>query len=97
MMIWVPLSLYVFYLPYKILLTNEGRAGVFYALSLLTFVFFFMWCIADFADANGFVQVKKYYDASKGGAGTFGLFTSILNLAISVLTVINVYMYYKSS
>jgi hypothetical protein len=36
---------------------KEGKLWVFYLLSLITIVWFFIWSIADFADANGWVMV----------------------------------------
>ena len=55
----------------------------------------FIWSIADFADANGWVMVQKHSDSGRGGATFFAVITSILMLGISILTVINLVMFYK--
>lgn len=89
MIIWIPLALYTFYLGYVLLMKNEGRRFVFYLLSFLTFVFFGIWSIADFADANGFVRMGQLFTAGKGFAGVLALFNSLLSLAIAVLAIIN--------
>lgn len=74
---------------------DEGKPLFFYILSLVTIVWFLIWSIADFADANGFVMVGKNFDAGRGGAGFFGLITALSMLAISILGVINVVFFYK--
>lgn len=58
-------------------------------LSFFTFVWFAIWCIADFADANGFVMVSKNFAANRGAAGVFGLIAALLMLIVSALAVIN--------
>jgi hypothetical protein len=37
------------------MLGGDGSVLIFYILSVVSFVYFFIWSIADFADANGFV------------------------------------------
>lgn len=97
LLLWVPLSIYLFYLPYVLLLKDEGKRWVFYALSAFTFIFFFIWMIADFADCNGFIRVDQLFKASKGAAGFFALVTSLTNLCIVVLTVINTVVFWKKA
>lgn len=58
-------------------------------------IWFFIWSIADFADANGFVMVGKHFSNSRGAAGFFGLVTSILMLAISILSVVATFLFYR--
>ena len=74
---------------------DEGKPIFFYALSLLTIVWFFIWSIADFADANGFVMVGKNFEAKRGAAGVFGLFTALTMLGIAILGVVNVFLFRK--
>ena len=62
---------------------------------MLAFVWFFIWSIADFADANGFVMVSANFKAGRGGAGFFGLITALTMLLISGLTPVNVVMFYR--
>jgi len=62
-------------------------------LSFFTFVWFAIWCIADFADANGFIMVSKNFTASRGAAGLFGLITAILMLGTAILTPINAVLF----
>lgn len=68
---------------------------MFYVLSLIAAVWFFIWSIADFADANGWVMVSKHSAEGRGGATFFAVITSILMLGISILTVINLILFYK--
>ena len=83
------------FLPYHIIMKDEGKPFLFYLLSLLAMVWFFIWYIADFADANGFVMVDKNFKAGRGGAGFFGLLTALCMLAISILAPVNAVMFYK--
>lgn len=93
--IWLPISLYLFVLPYQIMLGGEGSPLIFYILSLVTFVWFFIWSIADFADANGFVMVSKHFKQERGAAGVFGLITAIMMMLISFLAVINAIFFHR--
>ena len=45
----------------QIYLGGEGSALLFYIFDFVAFVWFFIWSIADFADANGFVMVGKNF------------------------------------
>lgn len=85
----------MFYQPYVIILKNDGRPWVFYLMAGLAFIFFAIWSIADFADANGFVKVDAYFKASKGASGAFGLFSSLLCLTISALIFVNILKFCK--
>jgi amino acid transporter len=77
------------------MLGGDGSVLIFYILSAVTFVYFFIWSIADFADANGFVQVGKNFNSGKGAAGFFGLVTAIMMIAISFLAIINGILFYR--
>lgn len=68
---------------------------MFYVLSLIAAVWFFIWSIADFADANGWVMVSNHSANGRGAATFFAVITSLLMLGISILTVINLVMFYK--
>jgi hypothetical protein len=61
--LWTPLGLYLFYLPYMILMKGEGKKSVFFIISCVTFIWFLIWSIANFADANGFIKVSDYFNA----------------------------------
>lgn len=93
--IWLPISVYLFILPYQIMLGGSGSPLMFYVLSLIAFVWFFIWSIADFADANGFVMVGKHFNEERGGAGVFGLITAIMMMLISFLGLINGLFFYR--
>lgn len=77
------------------MLGGDGSVIIFYALSAITFLYFFIWSIADFADANGFVQVGKNFSNGRGAVGFFGLVTAIMMMAISIIAVINTVLFYK--
>ena len=74
---------------------DEGKAIIFYVMSLITLIWFFIWAIADFADCNGFVMVNKNFQDGRNAAGGIGLIASIGSLIIAVLTGINVGYFYK--
>lgn len=94
-LIWLPISLYLFVLPYQIMLGGEGSPFIFYILSFVCFVWFFIWSIADFADANGFVMVGKHFSADRGAAGVFGIVTAIMMMLISFLALINAIFFHR--
>lgn len=81
------------FLPYHIIMKDEGKPLFFYLLSLVVMVWFAIWCIADFADANGFVMVQKNFAASRGAAGVLGLITALLMLIVAVLAPINALLF----
>lgn len=91
--LWIPLGLYVFYLPYMILLKNEGSRIWFYGLSAITCIWFFIWAIANFADANGFVRVSDYFNAGYKVAGGFAVIESILCLVVALLAAFNAFLF----
>lgn len=93
--IWLPISVYLFILPYQIMLGGEGSPIIFYIFSILAFVWFFIWSIADFADANGFVMVGKNFSDDRGAAGVFGIVTAIMMMLISFLAAINGVLFYR--
>ena len=93
--LWLPLAFQLLFLPYHIIMKDEGKPMFFYILSLVAIIWFFIWSIADFADANGFVMVGKNFRAGRGAAGFFGIITALQMLAIAILGVINVIFFYK--
>jgi succinate dehydrogenase hydrophobic anchor subunit len=74
---------------------DEGKSLFFYIISAVVMVFFIIWSIASFADANGFTMVSANFAAGRGAAGVFGLITSLLMLGIAILTPINVILFYR--
>ncbi len=94
-LIWLPMSVYLFILPYQIMMGGEGSPIIFYVLSIVAFAWFFIWSIADFADANGFVMVGKHFNQDRAAAGVFGIVTAIMMMLISFLAVINALLFYK--
>lgn len=74
---------------------DEGKPLFFYILVFLAAVWFGIWCIADFADANGFVMVGKNFQDGRGAAGVFGIITAILMLLIGILSPITAVLFYR--
>lgn len=72
---------------------DEGKPLYFYILSFVIFVWFAIWCIADFADANGFIMVGKNFTSGRGAAGVFGLITALLMLCIAILAPTNALLF----
>jgi len=64
-------------------------------LSIVAFAWFFIWSIADFADANGFVMVAKHFSEDRGAAGVFAIITAIMMMLISLLAAVNAVFFYK--
>lgn len=56
----------------------------------MVILFFFIWSIADFADANGWVQLSKDVSSSKGGSAFFCFFSALFSLVVSVLAALNI-------
>ena len=92
---WIPFSFFLLFIPYHIIMKDEGKAIFFYVLAIVVTIWFFIWSIADFADANGFVMVSKNFKESKGAAGFFGLVTAILMLLISLITAVATILFYR--
>ena len=93
--LWFPISLYLFFLPYRIYMKEDESACIFYILSGLAVVFFFIWSIADFADANGWVMFGKMVTSFKGAAAFFSFFTAVFCSLITLLTAFNVYRFWR--
>ena len=74
---------------------EKSKAIVFYVLAFSQALFFLIWSIADFADANGWAQVRVYSERSMGGATFFAVIGSIFMLGISVLAVVNIVYFYR--
>jgi hypothetical protein len=64
-------------------------------LTLFTTVWFLIWSIADFADANGFSRTDQLVKAGYKATALFSGLTSIIMLLISIITVINGIWFYK--
>mgnify|MGYP006898467511 CR=1 FL=1 len=62
-------------------------------ISALTFVWFFIWSVANFADANGFVKIGDYFNSGYKVAGGFAVIESILCFGVSILTVLNAFLF----
>lgn len=92
---WLPVSFMLFIYPYHIIMKDEGRPIIFYVVSAIATIWFFIWCIADFADANGFVMVGKNFGDGRAAAGVFGIVTALIMLIIALLNVVNMYMFFK--
>lgn len=90
---WIPLSFLSFFLPYHIIMKDDGKPLFFYLLSFLITLWFGIWCIADFADANGFIMVSRHFVTGRGAAGVFALITSLLMLLIAILGPINAVLF----
>lgn len=58
-------------------------------------VWFFIWSIADFADANGFIMIGRNFKSGRAASGVFGLFTALPMLAISLLAPLNAVLFYR--
>lgn len=72
---------------------DDGKPLFFYLLSFLISLWFAIWCIADFADANGFVMVGRHFVTGRGAAGVFALITSLLMLLIAILGPVNAVLF----
>jgi uncharacterized membrane protein len=94
-LLWFPVSLYVFIIPYRIYMKEEDKTCLFYLLSGMVIIFFFIWSIGDFADANGWVRMSKDVSSGMGASAFFSFFTALFSLIISILGVVNVYFFCK--
>jgi amino acid transporter len=74
---------------------GDGSPLIFYILSIIAFAWFFIWSIADFADANGFVMVGKHFSGDRAAAGVIGIITAIIMMLISFLALINAIFFYR--
>lgn len=74
---------------------DEGNALLFYVMSILTAIWFFIWSIADFADCNGFVMVDQNFKAERGAAGGIGIVAALGSLIIGVFAILNAILFYK--
>ena len=66
-----------------------------YVLSLVTIVFFGIWSIASFADANGWAQFAYYAKEKHKAAAFFAFFSSLFCTLIVLLTCLNMYKLWK--
>jgi hypothetical protein len=74
---------------------DTGKTIFFYIISAVVMVFFFIWSIANFADANGFVMVDENFKRGNGAAGAFGVITALMMLVIALLTPINAFLFFR--
>jgi hypothetical protein len=74
---------------------KDSKTWIFYIFSLLVVVWFFIWSIADFADANGWVMVSNNANNGRGAATFFAVVTSIMMLGISILGGINAVLFWR--
>ena len=95
LLLWFPISLYLFYIPYRVYMREDDKICLFYILSLLVAVFFSIWSIANFADANGWIMMAWGVTNGKGSVAFFSFFTAIFSTLVVVLTVTNLYKFYK--
>lgn len=94
-LIWFPISLYLFMIPYRIYLKEDDNNCLFYVLSVLAAVFFFIWSIADFADANGWVMLGKSAVNGKKASAFFSFFSALFSTIIAILSTINMFLFCK--
>ena len=92
---WLPASLFLFILPFQVVMNFEEKTWIPYVLFFLAFVFYAIWSIADFADASGFVMMGRFFDKDLGAAGFFALVYSIVALGIAALSIISIVVYYR--
>ena len=74
---------------------EDDKICLFYILSLLVTVFYSIWSIANFADANGWIMMAWGVTNGKGSVAFFSFFTAIFSTLVVVLTVTNLYKFYK--
>lgn len=74
---------------------DEGKVLLFYVMSFVTFVWFLIWSIADFADCNGFVEVNENFQNNRGAAGGIGLIAALGSLIIGILACVNAVYFYR--
>ena len=58
-------------------------------------MFFFVWSIADIADANGWVRMGKDVTWGKGLMAFFSFFSSLFSLLVAVLAGINIVHFWR--
>ena len=92
-LIFYPIALYLFYLPYRIYMKEEESACIFYILSAVVIVFFMIWSVADFADANGWVMFGKNITSNRGAASFFSFFAALLSMLIAFLGSVNLVLF----
>lgn len=54
-----------------------------------------MWGIADFADCDGFVRMANLFSDNKTAAAIFALFTSITDMFVGILAIVNAVWLHK--
>ena len=58
----MPGAFYIFITPYMIYMKEDATICVYYSISATAALWFFIWSIADFADANGWVMLSNNSD-----------------------------------
>ena len=94
-LIGIVVSFYIFFEPYEITLKGEGNPLLFYLLSGGVFIFYVIWGIADFADANGVIRVVYNFENGMVTSGVFAVVVTVFSFAVVVLTGINVVTFYN--
>ena len=85
----------MFHIPYRTYMKEDETVCIFYVLSAIAFVFYVIWSIADFADANGWIMLAKMAGDGKGGAAFFSFFTALFSTGIYFLTALNLFYFCK--
>lgn len=62
LLFWMPGAFYIFITPYMIYMKEDATICVYYSISATAALWFFIWSIADFADANGWVMLSNNSD-----------------------------------
>ena len=74
---------------------EDASICIFYIISCIATVWFFIWSIADFADANGWIMLGRNSHNDRGGATFFCAIGSILCTFIAVLTIVNLVAFWR--
>lgn len=64
-------------------------------LSVIAAIFFLIWSIANFADANGWVMLAYGATNGKGGLSFFSFFYALFSTLIVFLSCLNMYHFCK--
>jgi hypothetical protein len=87
----------MFIIPYRIYMKEDDKTCLYYVLSFAAAIFFFIWSIANFADANGWVMLAQSVKNGNTGSAFFCFFTALFSFIISLLSIINMGYFCKRS
>ena len=93
LLFWLPGGFYIFIIPYMVYMKEDASIWVYYVISVIAIVWYFIWSIANFADVNGWVMVTDNSDNDRGAAAFFGIIGSALCTLIAALGVINLILF----